>query len=446
MAAVKVKFGEVKIIERVIIGPVIPAKVAVHFRPKDDWKGEFGFDWMRIGDTNLFNDANYKAIVSKQYEKGTNTLETDGNVYKGDFKKDKTLYNLLKNDYNTHTIPWKTTTKNGVKVAENYFVPWLSLYPNEVPCDDNGTLSTQTIYQNTEATLSLIIDITEEADYLKFDTNEHFKEIPQINIKGKTGLLKTEEITISCKTEFTSDQTLVIQAYKKNKTTGELESNIAGKLKIWANDTAKRKKTKVVFVQIKTPEIILTKGKRTADASKEEKRISQYLNQALIELHADSEIADLDLSSVTTFLQYIKSRKVSSKSNLTGGSRLKDFLKAQLTAQFGTKYDGFFKAFYFAEDGYHSSGGLLSGYSQPKADYVVVFKSANDQTASHEFLHSFNLAHTFTNKVASANAKFTYEYKKTDNLLDYSHHIGRNNNKRCGLFHWQWIQANNSIT
>ena len=40
-----------------------------------------------------------------------------------------------------------------------------------------------------------------------------------------------------------------------------------------------------------------------------------------------------------------------------------------------------FKAFYFAEHGYSAGGGYVSGYSNYGADYVVVFKSKNNQTA-----------------------------------------------------------------
>ena len=112
-----------------------------------------------------------------------------------------------------------------------------------------------------------------------------------------------------------------------------------------------------------------------------------------------------------------------------------------LDAKYGST--DFFKAFYFAEHGYHPLGNL-SGYSEDRADYVVVFKSANDQTAAHEFLHSCSLAHTFTNKSVTPNAEFTYKAKQTDNLLDYSHNPG-NTSKRCSLYYWQWVRANNSI-
>nr|WP_305069633.1 type VI secretion system tube protein TssD [Flavobacterium covae] len=74
---------------------------------------------------------------------------------------------------------------------------------------------------------------------------------------------------------------------------------------------------------------------------------------------------------------------------------------------------------------------------------VMLFAGKNDQTAAHEFLHSFKLPHTFANKEADANAKFTFEYTKTENLLDYSHMLNPPQ-ERYTL--WQWIIANGSIT
>ena len=120
---------------------------------------------------------------------------------------------------------------------------------------------------------------------------------------------------------------------------------------------------------------------------------------------------------------------------------LSQFLQDQLSEAFDNKYEPHFKAFYFAEKGYKG----LSGYTQAKADWVVVFNTANDQTAAHEFLHAFNLAHSFANQEASSNAKFTYTSRKTDNLMDYSHHVPGHENDRCSLWFWQWEQANKSI-
>jgi hypothetical protein len=81
-----------------------------------------------------------------------------------------------------------------------------------------------------------------------------------------------------------------------------------------------------------------------------------------------------------------------------------------------------FQSFYLA-------GGSISGYSEPNADYVILFSGRDEQTAAHEFLHSMLIPHTFTNKEAAPTALFTYRYRKTDNLMDYSHHFGQDNKK-----------------
>jgi len=85
----------------------------------------------------------------------------------------------------------------------------------------------------------------------------------------------------------------------------------------------------------------------------------------------------------------------------------------------------------------------LNGYSRPHSDFVVVFNTKDDQTVAHEFLHSLGLAHTFTNKLTDSNALFTYDYERTDNLMDYVDLMTKN--KRCSLYYWQWKIANQSI-
>nr|WP_294787507.1 hypothetical protein [uncultured Flavobacterium sp.] len=77
-----------------------------------------------------------------------------------------------------------------------------------------------------------------------------------------------------------------------------------------------------------------------------------------------------------------------------------------------------------------------------KDKFVVLFLIKNDQTAAHEFLHSFNLPHSFTNEEGNSNAMFTYKYATTENILDYSHHIPQT---RYSLWKWQWQKANESL-
>ena len=71
----KVTYGEVTKTSNPLTIIPIP-KVLVSFRPNDNWKGEFGFDWIRKDDTSLFKDEKFEEIVSKQYTDNTCLLYT----------------------------------------------------------------------------------------------------------------------------------------------------------------------------------------------------------------------------------------------------------------------------------------------------------------------------------------------------------------------------------
>ncbi len=405
-----------------------PIQLIVQFRPNKGWKGEFGFDWMRISDTSLFNDQKFNDIIAYQYEDAKFTTKVkDGNKYKGYFKVDETMFNNLKKEYNPFSILWKTKKdKNtGKDIPEEYFIPWLS------------------IIKDKEVKITFFAEIQQEADYLEFTKSDYFTFTPnKIEIKGKKKIsLNDYEVTIKCIKEFTSNQTIELKAFKTED--GKTIEAIVGKLNVWANDNTKQKKKDVVFVEIKTPELSTGSGKNKPNVNDEKDRVNQYLGQAYIQLSDQSDIIELDLTSDKNFVDFVTNGEVDSDKK-SGGKELQDYLKAQLEKAYPKKYTKHFKAFYFAEHGYSAGGGYVSGYSNYGADYVVVFKSKNNQTAAHEFLHSMNLANTFANKEASSHALFTYEYKKTDNLLDYSHH-GGNDNKRCSLYYWQWKKANSSI-
>ena len=64
------------------------------------------------------------------------------------------------------------------------------------------------------------------------------------------------------------------------------------------------------------------------------------------------------------------------------------------------------------------------------SDSVVVYKSANDATPTHELFHACGLYHTFSNT-----SEYTFEKTKTDNIMDYSHQAGID---RISTLIWQW--------
>ena len=59
-------------------------------------------------------------------------------------------------------------------------------------------------------------------------------------------------------------------------------------------------------------------------------------------------------------------------------------------------------------------------------------------TVGHEVYHCFGLAHTFDFR-DSKRCEIDYRYTKTNNMLDYSHHV---NIKRNSLFYLQWMYIN----
>ncbi|MBO9620896.1 MAG: hypothetical protein J7539_17885, partial [Niabella sp.] len=265
--------------------------------------------------------------------------------------------------------------------------------------------------------------------------------------------------TIECLKEFSNNQTIVINAIKKNAQ-GIEELNPAGKLIVWANDQTKRKKKKALLVDVKTA--VGGVGPAQGNSSGQSTLFNQYLKQALIETEIDTMI--LDVSSDPNFQPggyYENSGQIAAfyedatkapKGFVSMEQYLHKKLKQQLKSvnpKNENKYDSVFKAFYIGEHGgcLDTFGNIkaLGGYSSPTGTKdVVLFPGKTDQTAAHEFLHSFGLPHSFTNKEAvnGNNAFCTFEYAKTENLMDYSHLKG---NPRYNIWHWQWKVANNSV-
>ncbi|REC46835.1 zinc metalloprotease [Chryseobacterium pennipullorum] len=430
----------------------IRAKCVVHFRAKDGWRGEdYGFDWMRLGETSNFGDVNYENIVAKQYTDSTYaTLERDINEYDGSFKKDPVLYSKLKQEYGVYSIPWK---KKADGTPENYYCSWLSLYPSQIN-DSNTKQLIASNFKNTKAVLSLSIEVDEEPDTLKFKENKLFKISPMeitTKTKGKHNL--KDFVTIECLEEFSDDQVIEIIAVKKDSAGTEIPE-VAGRLKVWANHAAKRKRTKILLIDLQTPPLTGPKGKK-GNSTGQKELFENYLRQALIE--ADVDIETVDVSGDAHFQaggRYVVGGKVAayykSVRNAPSGfvvlenyvyNKVKENLKLNGVSE--TKYDKHYIAIYVGEPGgsVETAGNVkaLNGYSSGK--FVVLFPTKNDQTAAHEFLHSFELPHTFTNSEADSKAQYTYQYAKTENIMDYSHHIPET---RYNLWKWQWVIANNN--
>ena len=421
----------------------IHAKCLVHFRPKRGWKGEdYGFDWMRVGDTGVFGDTDYKTIVAKQYD-SAGALVTDVNRYDGTFTPNTNLYTDLEREYTYYTVPWRTVGGSPTK----YYCSWLSMLPTKKVGDSEQPNSVQVL---------LKIDIEQAPDELRFKEPEGFTVSPKVIRTQEMSRGVTEQLLlITCNTPCEENKDLEVFAVTKQADGSEVEQ-LAGKLCIWANALTKQKKAKMLLISVKTPSVSGLRGEQKGEVTGQQELFKKYLQQALINTEVITEEVDISIpTEATHFLNtYVDTGRIicyyeDITSAPSGFIDLQEYIYHKLKADLSAKgkdpnqYDNVYKAIYLGErGGYMSVGGFkgLNGYCSGK--FIVLFPGRNDQTAAHEFLHSFKLPHSFTNKEADPNAKCTYIYAKTENLMDYSHKIPE---ERYSLWKWQWEVANGSI-
>lgn len=257
-------------------------------------------------------------------------------------------------------------------------------------------------------------------------------------------------MTIVCLKEFSTDQPIkVIATYKNTK--GEEEFSLAGKLKVAKNKN--RFKANIVFVQVSTN---IGNRTRTGQPTGRGTELKKYMNQALVNPYF-SKTLTLDLSvDADPVTKQQHNRKTNFNNIVTpinspyGGSdkwiydgtdeKIYKFLNEELYKQYGHAYESFYKVYFIKEaNGHLNSNGNIEGavagigrtMDEPTLKTILVYSSGfADSTVAHEVLHSMGLHHSFDN-----NSEFTFEFEKTDNIMDYSDLIGT---PVISTYHWQW--------
>jgi len=423
----------------------VPAECFVEFRPKADWKGNYyGFDWMREGDFDIsvapgIGDSSFKEIIGKHYV-SPGVVQPDGNKYKGDFKPDTGLFKSLETFYERTDLVFNDGT-----TVTNY-TAFVNVYMKEK--------ETKTI----ELQVRSIVRKSPESLELRCDRSDIVGISPSnlsdlgVNYGGKPHM-QTIKITLKDTLDNPADIKVVSVTVDKDGLPAE---NIVGKLTICPNNKSNRKKKAIVLISVKTPSFSgLWFGKR-GDAAGNKDFIVQTLHQALIDPQFEeyaSFFTYLDLSDDPGFKSYIKEdahqrKAVVNWSGSTGlekycYAKFKEYLK-DMDPALENKYNGndYLKAFYFGENliAYDRDGSViyLNGYSTADHEFVVMSGTAIQSTAVHEFLHALGLPHTF-----HAKGDYCYRGLYTENVLDYTHHLGDEfNNARISLYKWQWTKSN----
>ncbi|MBQ4819283.1 type VI secretion system tube protein TssD [Aquimarina sp. MMG016] len=360
---------------------IIPKpKVLVNFRTHNNYKGEYGFDWMRMGDTGKPGDSWYKNII------GSNKT--------GSFVQDDKEYVKLGKKFEQLPHP--------IKPKDIYLVPVLSLYPNK------------------SAKFSLKVEVKDyDAQKIEYKFDDTLFTLSKKEVSHKTVGKKTlpDDLEIKCIKEFSTDQYIEVLA----------DGEFAGKLKVIANDKTNRYKTNVVFVKVKTDLSGSGRPKATVISGRD-KELNKYMIQALAKPSYNT--VELDLSTDSTF-----------NTNFSNGSTLKnagtdafqDHLNTALASGIKKDYSDYYKIYFINEE----DGGLYGrayDIPAPKASRsVIVLKPGlTDSTLAHEAFHAMGLYHSFDD-----DGEFTFEQNKTDNIMDYSD-IATPPIPVISTWQWQW--------
>jgi hypothetical protein len=396
--------------------PEIKPKCLVYFRPHDNYDEEYGFDWLRTGDTRKKGDTWFGNIMGKYYESNNATAFQDTNTWNNNFKKEIRMYDRVVRNYTLFNIPWKQ------KKGKNAFI-----YPTPII----------TLLEGKSALFNLKVEIEElpKKLTLEFKDKEASKylslNVQQISDLSKGKHTKANYLKISCNKAFATMQTLYVKA----------DGEICGAIKIHPNSTNFQKKISVVFVNVTTN----INGKEVTGTPKLEGDafFKKCLNQALVIPNLISEVKDLDCTGSflwNTFKHKFCTYEVIAKNKngykVTDNGGLREYLEEQLQDQFGDKYKGYYTVFFIGEK------AKWNGFSFFNSKFGVYFDGHNRGTLAHELMHAMTLAHTFDG--VSPTAKFTYEAMKTDNIMDYSHNAKPPIDRKV-IYHWQWKILNPKI-
>ncbi|KFF00460.1 hypothetical protein IX39_07380 [Chryseobacterium formosense] len=377
------------------------SKCAVFFRPTKNWKGEFGFDWVRVADTKLETDISYNGIIGnygKVYATNTNDPK---NLPK--FTPDTKKYNGILTEYNNFGV-----------YKGKYYVPNMTLIAGET------------------AVLDAIVHIEEKPDKLHYAYNTDVFEIiilKQFTVAKGTNFDESS-VSIKCKKIFTSPETIRIIA-TKNKLMQKV-----GEIKVLPNNKIKNVNIIMIPVTVK-------KMNSTGSVKGNEKVITQNaFNQSYIKANILEKTKPIIADGFLFNLFFTTKDK--NGNIVTDISNWRSIHSTLDKIFFEDKKNEIYKSYYRV---YMLPTSLnLNGIAEDVGNVktVVAFQNRNDSSTAHEILHAMGLYHTFDN-----NSPYTFKLYNTDNIMDYTHQT-RNpkTNKMKSRFStnkFQWKKINEGI-
>lgn len=461
---------------------VIDPRCIVEFRPVDNWKGEYGFDWFRRGDTKerfnkKDNKSSYSTLVGKYIPKVLYNAIFSTTIRQNDFKR------IAKYDKNTKEATDQNTQNDCLNElckeylrreirGENrlYYIPTLSLFYNNYLINENK-------WGPTKAVVKLLIDakdikrlefICDEGIIVETDTVNHENSLLEIDSRLPDGSEyisdnpkkyidigseKKElylEVSSFLDSSNSKESTKSIKVYAK--TEEEIKNNVVGSFSGRLNVVLS--KVKVIDICIVNVRIKSNGNQcpvhKPDEIEKEKERIRKALAQAHVLPHFMPE-RTIDMEE-NQHQEYFHRTTQDNKpvmlidvppsqspvSNLFDD--LSAYFNSPLTEDEKTKFGEVYKLFFINKSGgmweydvtdpnnphIIITGGLLGQARDLGGKETIVFKNNDSATVPHELFHCMGLEHTFENS-----NRHTFKALETSNLMDYSE-------EGFSLWKWQW--------
>lgn len=434
---------EFRTIPDATINPPIPA-----------YKGEFGFDWLRIDDAPMDLRPTYYNSILSGYERPHGTdLNTE-------YENKDEAYKALKRQYKTVPI---------TKTNQQYFIPYLSLF-SQIFSNSVPTIPAPPF----EAHLRVYVEINENINKLEFDydsalfsisKNELTDKLKTVDTSGNVIKKESDDktITITCLQDFSEPQQIRVLCYPLG-ITDKKDARLAGIILVNKNDVLTRKEANIALISVQTDINNDGTAEEGAYQLSEIERLYNTLHQSLTYCNVVQGLI-LDLKSDPEFKHYtdpttgnlvdggfilvnINNRILEFNKNTSEQVHL--YLKNKfLNVAGNTIYNNYFLIFTFNQT--FQSVNVIGNVSDIGKPLVVVY---NDRATNpppynntdrvpvvlgHEAMHGFGLYHTHkegTIPVKEPEKLFTYplyssitQATATDNVMSYN---------IDGLTLWQW--------
>ncbi len=385
-------------------------KVIVEFRTSGSYHGEYGFDWIRMGDSGRLGDTWYANIMGNQFT-SNNELIVD---------KTKRVYdNYTSRLFKTKRflIPWKKQGKHPF----TYIVPVM------------------TLRKGASAKLSLKIEVKEPAVKIVYrcQTPGIFKlsknSVPTLS-KGRHTL--PDELVITCLKEFPTDQEIEVYAYDADNV-----KHLAGKLIIKANDKKHQATINVALVLV-----TLKKNEMLFNISSSKAKLRKIFGQAYVNLNVHTFHLNIEQTLKNKSAnKYFTPRGWIHNRHIDNGD-LYSFLNTELAKRV-PNLDNFFKLYYINRKCFDDNLKVESKLYGQARDFfsheaIILPRGLKDNTAAHELLHCVGLPHSFS----KINVQFFHVAFKecyTDNIMDYSDMKGI---PTIATWEYQWKAIQKSIS